>query len=71
MAAQQMILNVTGMSCDKCATRVEKALKSVSGVTHADVNLEAAEARVTFTSGTDVSAVEAAVRDAGYTCERK
>lgn len=71
MATQQTTLTVTGMSCGKCAARVEKALRSINGVTEASVDLQANQARVTASSTTDIAALEAAVRDAGYACERK
>jgi P-type Cu+ transporter len=71
MTTQQMVLTVTGMSCGKCAARVEKALRAVSGVSSAQVDLQASEARVTTSTNTDASTLEAAVREAGYGCQRK
>jgi Cu+-exporting ATPase len=66
---QETTFKVTGMSCGKCAARVERALRGVNGVSEASVDLSAAKARVT-SAGVEPAALEAAVRDAGYECER-
>ena len=71
MTTQQTTLTVTGMSCGKCAARVEKALRGVAGVVDARVDLSAGEAHVTASTQTDLATLEAAVRDAGYAAERK
>ena len=39
-------LNVQGMSCGACVKHVTKALMTVSGVTHVDVDLAQGRARV-------------------------
>ena len=36
---QKCELNVTGMSCSACSSRVEKVVRQLSGVGQADVNL--------------------------------
>ncbi len=41
-------LTVHGMTCGGCAAAVERALKSVDGVTDVAVDLEAKQARVSF-----------------------
>jgi copper chaperone len=58
-------LNVTGMSCGHCKAAVEKALKSVNGVSAVEVNLEQGKARV---SGDQINtdALIVAVVDEGY-----
>jgi len=58
------ILRIEGMTCMHCKMRVEKALKAVSGVTNAQVDLEKKQAAV---AGSAEQAVMAkAVADAGY-----
>lgn len=60
-------LDVEGMTCASCVSRVEKALKAVPGVADASVNPATEKATIRLVSGAvDVGALEAAVRDAGY-----
>ncbi len=60
-------LSVEGMTCASCVSRVEKALKAVPGVIDASVNLATEKATVRLISGTtEITALEAAVRGAGY-----
>ncbi|MCV9997451.1 heavy metal translocating P-type ATPase [Pararhizobium sp. YC-54] len=59
-------LRVEGMTCASCVSRVEKALKTVPGVTAASVNLATETATVRIVSGTPARALEDAVRAAGY-----
>jgi copper chaperone len=58
-------LNVTGMTCGHCKAAVEKALKSVNGVSAVEVNLEQGKAKV---SGDQINtdALILAVTDEGY-----
>ncbi|MBS4173992.1 heavy metal translocating P-type ATPase [Bacillus sp. FJAT-49736] len=39
IATQKVELHIVGMTCAACATRIEKGLKKISGVTNASVNL--------------------------------
>ncbi|RKT99823.1 heavy metal translocating P-type ATPase [Burkholderia sp. Nafp2/4-1b] len=59
-------LEIDGMTCASCVSRVEKALAKVPGVTRASVNL--ATERATVDAATDVSASQLvdAVKQAGY-----
>jgi len=58
---------VQGMSCASCVGRVEKAIRSVDGVTAANVNLATERAHVSFApDGADPQAVAEAIRAAGY-----
>lgn len=60
-------LSIEGMTCASCVSRVEKALKAVPGVTDATVNLATEKATLRLISGsTDITALEAAIRGAGY-----
>ncbi len=55
---------VTGMSCAACVTRVEKAVKSVSGVENCSVNLLTNS--MTVEGGASTKDIELAVKKAGY-----
>ncbi|MFA5568453.1 MAG: heavy-metal-associated domain-containing protein [Trueperaceae bacterium] len=57
-------LNVTGMTCGHCQNAVKNALEEVTGVEAAQVDLENGTATVTGVA--DVSALLAAVQEAGY-----
>ncbi|MBT1064425.1 heavy metal translocating P-type ATPase [Bowmanella sp. Y26] len=57
---------VGGMSCASCAGTVEKALKAVSGVVDARVNLASEQVSIEYLVGLDVSLLFAAVEQTGY-----
>ncbi len=59
-------LNIEGMSCASCVGRVERALKAVPGVAHANVNLATERAELTFSDVPDTGAAIKAIQDAGY-----
>ncbi len=60
-------IGISGMTCDKCVSRVEKALRGVNGVSEVRVNRQAARATVTFdTARTNVPALHDAVLKSGY-----
>ncbi|MBR4571575.1 MAG: heavy-metal-associated domain-containing protein [Candidatus Riflebacteria bacterium] len=59
-------IKVDGMHCNHCKMRVEKALKGLTGVTSAVVNLEAKTAEIESNAEIDDTAIEAAVDDAGF-----
>jgi len=56
---------VDGMSCGKCATSVEKSIKSAAPQAQVSVNLEAKT--VTVAGCDDESLIAQAVDDAGFT----
>ncbi|WP_337261653.1 MULTISPECIES: heavy metal translocating P-type ATPase [unclassified Serratia (in: enterobacteria)] len=60
-------LPIEGMTCASCVGRVERALKAVSGVANASVNLATERATVTFSGQPNVAAVIQAVNAVGYT----
>ena len=66
ITAQKSVFPVRGMTCASCVSRVEEALKSVSGVVNVSVNLASEKATVEYLEGTEVSALRRAVKDAGY-----
>ncbi|ASR49352.1 copper-translocating P-type ATPase [Paenibacillus kribbensis] len=49
--SEEANLNVTGMTCAACATRIEKGLNRMPGVTGATVNLAMETAHVEYTAG--------------------
>ncbi|MDA8098170.1 MAG: copper ion binding protein [Nitrospiraceae bacterium] len=60
-------LKIQGMTCNHCVMRVQKALKATAGVQDAEVNLQKAEAAVSFDeSKVSLDTLSAAVVDAGY-----
>ena len=60
-------LLVGGMTCAACVRRVEMALKGVSGVVDASVNLASSRATVQFDPGlVDAATLGKAVEEAGY-----
>ncbi|NWN90233.1 copper-translocating P-type ATPase [Marinobacter adhaerens] len=60
----QVNLAVTGATCASCVNTIEKALKSVPGVTHAHMNL--ADNTATATGASDAQALIKAVESSGY-----
>jgi copper ion binding protein len=60
-------LKIQGMTCNHCVMRVSKALKAVPGVQDAKVDLQKAEAAVTFDEAkVALENLSAAVVEAGY-----
>ncbi|RQR61922.1 Cu(2+)-exporting ATPase [Burkholderia sp. Bp9125] len=59
-------LDIDGMTCASCVGRVEKALASVPGVTHASVNLATERAAVDAEAGVTTARLVDAVKQAGY-----
>jgi len=66
VATTEMALQVEGMTCASCVSRVEKALLSVPGVLSASINLATEKATVRALSTVPLPALEAAVERAGY-----
>jgi copper chaperone len=63
-------LRVTGMTCGHCQAKVEKALKGVSGVYTAIVDLPDGEAEVDFDDDSvTTDQLVAAVSQAGYSAK--
>ena len=63
-AGDQLTLAVTGATCASCVNTIEKALRSVPGVSHAHMNL--ADNTATATGRADPQALIAAIESAGY-----
>jgi len=59
-------MDIKGMSCEHCKATVEKALKSIDGVSEAVVDLKAGNAEISLSKPVSDEALEKVVRDAGY-----
>lgn len=67
VSTSEIVLDVRGMTCASCVGHVEGALKELSGVREAVVNLGLGTARVTYVPGVvTTSAMKRAVRELGY-----
>lgn len=67
MAEKSMDINVAGMSCNHCKMSIENALKTLDGVTSAEVDLAASKVAVKFDEGkTSFDVLKNAIEDAGY-----
>ncbi|MFJ6414497.1 heavy metal translocating P-type ATPase [Terribacillus saccharophilus] len=67
MESKQTSLQITGMTCAACATRIEKGLKKVEGVQDANVNFALEKSRITYDpSRTDPKEFEKKVESLGY-----
>lgn len=62
----RLVLDVKGMSCGHCVSRVDKALRAVEGVASVTVSLEGHRAEVEFEAPATSAALVEAVSEAGY-----
>ncbi|WP_081076359.1 heavy metal translocating P-type ATPase [Burkholderia cepacia] len=65
-ATSTVELDIDGMTCASCVSRVEKALAKVPGVTRASVNLATERATVDVTADVTAARLAEAVKQAGY-----
>lgn len=65
-SALEFKLGIAGMSCASCVSRVEKALRRLTGVTEVSVNLAMEEASLKAMPEIDAGELAEAVRKAGY-----
>lgn len=64
---EQVSLGITGMTCASCATRIEKNLLKLDGVSKANVNLASEKVSVSYNpSKTTVEQLMASVKKTGY-----
>jgi copper chaperone CopZ len=64
---KEIKLSVSGMSCDGCSSRVQRALENVKGVKSAHVDLKGASATVEVAAdGPTAEELAAAVTNIGY-----
>ena len=65
--SEKVLLPIQGMTCASCVKKVEKALSSVKGVVHADVNFATERASVEYIPGeVSIRDLKKAVEEAGY-----
>src|SRR5688572_17573279 len=65
-----LTIGVDGMTCASCVARVERALKKVTGVDNATVNLATEKATVTFDPDLKLDNLLKAIEGAGYQPQR-
>lgn len=67
METKQTTMDITGMTCAACATRIEKGLSRMEGVENANVNLALEKATVTFNpQQVTLESLESKVEALGY-----
>ncbi|WP_040952875.1 heavy metal translocating P-type ATPase [Gorillibacterium massiliense] len=64
--AQETTLQITGMTCAACASRIEKGLNRMEGVASANVNLALETAKIEFTDGITPHDLIRKVEQLGY-----
>ena len=65
--SDKLTLNISGMTCNHCKMKVEKALKTLDGVQEVQINLEAGQAEVQYDAGKiSESDLKTVVGSAGY-----
>lgn len=62
-------LKISGMSCASCATKIENALKKISGTSEVSVNLLAEIATLKINNVVSTNTVIHAIKDVGYIAE--
>ncbi|MEC9279108.1 MAG: heavy metal translocating P-type ATPase, partial [Chloroflexota bacterium] len=67
LGSDSITLAIDGMTCTACVSHVESALRSLGGVTEANVNLVTERGSIRYVPGlTSISEMRAAVTEAGY-----
>ncbi len=62
-------LNIKGMTCDHCATSIQKALTATSGVSNAIVSYATGTAKIEASEDMSIATIIDIVRDKGYSAE--
>lgn len=65
LAAQQVMMDIKGMSCDLCTMAIKKSLEKVAGVKSVNVSFKEKKARTTVDDAVSDKTLEEAVRKAG------
>ncbi|MBC7341893.1 MAG: copper chaperone CopZ [Clostridia bacterium] len=64
---QSVVIKVEGMSCNHCKMAVEGALKRLTGVTNATVDLQGGQVRVEYDPAqVGIEQMKASIKEAGY-----
>jgi copper chaperone len=61
-----IVIKVSGMSCEHCATAVRTEISDLPGVTDVDVDVASGEVKIVAEPVPDDAALRAAVDAAGY-----
>jgi copper ion binding protein len=68
--AEKVVLKISGMSCQHCASAVKTALEGLDGVKKAKVNLDEGKADVKYDpKKVSIQQMIQAVSEAGYSAE--
>ncbi len=67
----EITLQLSGMNCAGCVSRVERALESVDGIERVAVKLASQTARMDVQDNNQLTAVEQALHQAGYPAEQQ
>ena len=62
----EKIIKVNGLSCDKCAMKVEKALLKIKNIKKAKVDLEKQEIAVSYIDELDEDIIKEQIENLGY-----
>jgi manganese/iron transport system permease protein/iron/zinc/copper transport system permease protein len=69
-ARLNVVLNVSGMTCDHCVQSVERWVGSIEGVEQVHVDLSSQKAEITYRPArVSVDAIKGAIKEAGYGVE--
>ncbi|MDP3918632.1 MAG: heavy metal translocating P-type ATPase [Nanoarchaeota archaeon] len=69
---QTAIVQITGMSCVSCAATIEKSIKTLKGVSEANINFAAEKANVKYNPNkVGLKEIEDAIESVGYNVVRK
>ena len=64
---KEVKLNIEGMHCTGCSTRLEKVLNNTDGVEKATVSFEQKQAIITYNENQiDIEQIKQAIQDAGF-----
>ena len=66
VTTESIRLDISGMTCASCASRIETALQAVSGVQHASVNLVTERATIQIIKGLPIATLIEVIQQAGY-----
>lgn len=64
---ETVVVLIDGMTCKGCVANVEKVLLAMDGVSHAQANLEQAQAQITFDANrVQLAELLAAIEEIGF-----
>ncbi len=67
MMATEVILKISGMTCDHCVKTIEKSIKALKGVSRVNVDLATQRAEVAYSpEAVSLDQIKKAIIEAGY-----